>query len=147
MDILKNHKFIALDTCVWIYHFENHPIYSSWTRQVLHTLSTEQYSTVMSEVSMLEILVQSLRLGLSEAAKNYQVLLDNFPNLIIYPVTRQVALNAAKLRAKYNLRTPDALILATGIVQGATLMVTNDAAWKRVVEIHVVCLDDLISSS
>jgi len=145
MDIFKGHQLIALDTCVWIYHFENHPIYSLWTKPILQAISGGQCSAVMSEVSLLEILVQPLRLGLSETVANYQLLLDNFPNLLIYPVTRQVTLTAASLRANFGLRTPDALILATGMVQGATLMVTNDIDWKRVPKIQVVCLNDLLA--
>ncbi len=40
--------------------------------------------------------------------------------MTLYSVNRDVTLRAATLRAKYKLRTPDALILATAIVQGAS---------------------------
>jgi len=143
MDILTNHELIGLDTCLWIYHFEDHPIYRQWTKPILQTVSSGQCCAVISELSLLEILVQPLRLGLDEVVENYKLSLDNFPNLRLCPVTREVTLEAAALRAKYGLRTPDALIIATSIVQGASLIVTNDAQWKRVSEIQVVCLNDL----
>jgi len=91
----------------------------------------------------LEILVQPLKLGLEKVVDDYKYMLDNFPNMTLSPVTRDVTLQAATLRAKYKLRTPDALILATGIVQGASLMLTNDIQWKQVSEISVICLSDL----
>jgi uncharacterized protein len=143
MDILKDHDLIGLDSCLWIYHFEDHPTYRQWTKPILQAVSSGQCCAVISELTLLEILVQPLRLGLEEVVEKYQFSIDNFPNLTLCPVTREVTLKAAALRAKYELRTPDALIIATSIVRGASLMVTNDAQWKRVSEIEVVCLSDL----
>ncbi len=141
-DILRDHNLIALDTCVWIYHFEDHPIYQQWTKQILQTVSSGKCAAVTSEISLLEILVHPLRLELDHVVNNYQVMLDNFPNMTLCPVNRNVTLKAAALRAKYGLRTPDSLIIATAIVEGASLIVTNDSKWKRVSEITVICLSD-----
>jgi hypothetical protein len=44
------------------------------------------------------------------------------------------------LRARYRLRTPDAIQLATGLQAGATLVVTNDEAWRNVSMIETVIL-------
>ncbi|RKZ41372.1 MAG: type II toxin-antitoxin system VapC family toxin [Gammaproteobacteria bacterium] len=143
MDILTDHDLIALDTCLWIYHLEDHPIYRKWTKQILQAVNSGQCCGVTSEMSLLEILVQPLSLGLEKVVDDYTHKLDNFPNMTLYPVNRDVTLQAATLRAKYKLRTPDALILATAIVQGASLMLTNDVQWKQVSEISVICLSDL----
>jgi predicted nucleic acid-binding protein len=61
----------------------------------------------------------------------YELLLTSFPNLLLAPVTRNVLSLAATLRARYGLRTPDAIVLATGIRNGATLAVTKDVQWQR----------------
>jgi predicted nucleic acid-binding protein len=143
MDILTAHDLIGLDTCLWIYHFEDHPTYQKWTKPILQAVNTGQCCGVISELTLLEILVQPLRLGLEKVVDKYKFSIDNFPNMTVCPVTREVILKGAALRAKYGLRTPDALIIATSIVQGATLMLTNDPKWKRVSEIQVICLDDL----
>ena len=50
---------------------------------------------------------------------------------------------AAKLRADYNLRLPDALQLAAAITYGCDAFLTNDAQLKRVVEIQVLVIDEL----
>jgi predicted nucleic acid-binding protein len=42
-----------------------------------------------------------------------------------------VLLDAAALRAKYRFRTPDAILLATGIRFSATAAVTIDKKWKE----------------
>ena len=109
----------------------------------IQAVNSGQCCAVSSEISLLEILVQPLRLGLNNVVNDYKNLLDNFPHLTWCSVTREVALQAATLRAKYKLRTPDALIIATGITQGATLMITNDTQWKQISEIQIICLRDL----
>lgn len=35
----------------------------------------------------------------------------------------------------YGFKTPDALILGTGLVASAEVLVTNDAMWKRITDI------------
>lgn len=58
-------------------------------------------------------------------------------------VTSTIAENAARLRAKYNLRTPDALHVATALQTNCNAFLTNDLGLKRVNEIVVLVLDDL----
>jgi predicted nucleic acid-binding protein len=53
-------------------------------------------------------------------------------------------LEAAALRARQRLRTPDAIQIATGLRTGATLAVTNDAGWRNFPLIETVILSDLI---
>ena len=57
-------------------------------------------------------------------------------------VDETVAGRAADLRARYNLRTPDALHIATALVAGCDAVLTNDLRLKRVVEVRVLALDD-----
>lgn len=50
----------------------------------------------------------------------------------IEPLTREIARQAARLRSRHvSLRPPDALILATGDVLDADLVLTADAAWPK----------------
>jgi predicted nucleic acid-binding protein len=52
--------------------------------------------------------------------------------LEIAPITAQVAEEAAGLRARHpGLRLPDALVVATGSVLGAEVVLTGDARWRR----------------
>ena len=59
------------------------------------------------------------------------------------PVTSRIAESAADLRARYNLRTPDALHVAAGIDARCDAFLTNDTGIKRVTEIAVLVLDEL----
>ena len=59
------------------------------------------------------------------------------------PITVESAELAAELRARYSLRTPDALQVATALVRRCEVFLTNDTRLKRVAEIRVLTLDDL----
>ena len=77
-----------------------------------------------------EVLVAPMRHGASAVAS-----LDTFIDdlgIHIAPATRDIARQAAMLRAtNASLRLPDAFVLATGEVLGATVVLTGDAAWPR----------------
>lgn len=140
--LLLSNEVIALDTALFIYHFEDNPGYRHLTSRILQAVSRGECRAVVSELTLLELLVRPLRLELQDVADEYETLLLHFPNLELFPLSRKVVLKAAAIRAQYGVRTPDALILATAIIHDATLVITNDMQWKRVREIKVACLDD-----
>jgi predicted nucleic acid-binding protein len=141
-DLLGDHKVIALDSCVWIYHLERHPEYATLARQVLEAVEGGSCRAVSSELTLLEILVRPLQLELQDVADEYELLLSSFPNLTLEPISRDVLLQAATLRARHGLRTPDAIVSATAMVAEATLLVTNDRHFSKVPGIQVACLSD-----
>ena len=61
----------------------------------------------------------------------------------VLEVTNALAIKAAELRAKYNLRTPDAIQLATAIEYNADYFLTNDLRLKSVVEVNSIVLSEL----
>jgi predicted nucleic acid-binding protein len=58
-------------------------------------------------------------------------------------VSVEVAEVAAQLRATQNLRTPDAIQIATALRGGATFFLTNDARLAAVQSLQVLVLDTL----
>jgi predicted nucleic acid-binding protein len=101
-------------------------------------------SAASSELTLLELTVRPLQLGRQDAADNYELLLSHFPNLELAPVTREILLLAAGLRARHRLRMLDAIQIATAVETGATLAITNDDAWRSLSVIVTVILSDLI---
>lgn len=142
--VLERHKVIALDSSIWIYHFENHPEYLPLTTEVLTAVESGNLRAIASELTILEIIVLPLKQEHLDAADDYELLLSEFPNLTLIPITRSILRHAASLRASYGLRTPDALIVATALAGNATLLVTNDKALNKLQEIEVICLADLV---
>jgi len=140
---LAGHKLVALDTPVWIYHLEGSTIYGRVADAALQAVSDGRVAAVASELVLLELLVAPLRKGAQDAADEIEMTLLHFPHLQLAPVTRGVLVRAAEMRASYGLRTPDAIMVATAVESGATLVITNDDAWKRVEEVEVLLLGDL----
>lgn len=143
--VLRAHKRVLIDTSVWIYHFEQHPEFAASAGQVIEDLEAGKFRGIASELTLLELAVRPLQLGRQDVADDYELLLDYFPHLTLEPITREILLDAAGLRARYRLRTPDAILLATGLQAGATAAVTNDESWRSFAGIKVVLLSDLIA--
>lgn len=49
--LFKKHRVIALDTCVWIYHFEQNPEFAEITRQILTVVAKGQCLEVTNDQS------------------------------------------------------------------------------------------------
>jgi predicted nucleic acid-binding protein len=140
---LQRHRRVLVDTSVWIYHLEQHEQLAGPAATVLTAIEDGELEGVASELTLLELTARPLQLRRQDVADAYELLLDQFPNLELRPVDREVLIAAARLRAQYRLRTPDAIVLATGLQHGATAAVTNDAAWRRVGGIEAVLLSEI----
>ena len=79
-----------------------------------------------------------------EIAEKYRTVLVDSQNIIMYPIDTLVAERAAELRARYQLKTPDALQIAVSLENDATLLITNDGHIKKVEDIEVVVLSEFL---
>ncbi len=122
-DFLHGSKKIALDTNLFIYVFEQHPEFGGKTKAILEHIENGFVDAVASAVSLTEILVKPIREGNLTLEKQYKLLFSHFPNLTILPIDNVVTEQAAYLRGKYNIKTPDALILATALVAMETVSI------------------------
>ena len=59
------------------------------------------------------------------------------------PITQPVLEEAANLRATLNLRTPDAIHAATGLLNQCVLFVTNDSDFRRISNLSVAVLSEM----
>jgi len=58
-----------------------------------------------------------------------------------------IAERAAKIRAHYQYRTPDAIQLATGVEHNATLFITNDKRLKSFSALTILVLEDFLEQT
>ena len=72
----------------------------------------------------------------------YFALLSQYPHLEWIAPDLAIADNAARLRARHKLRTPDAIQVATAIQGGAGAMITNDPGMCRVEAMEFCLFDD-----
>ncbi len=142
---LRQHRRVLVDSSVWIYHFEQHPEFAAAAGRVIGSLEDGRFRGIVSELTLLELTVRPLQLGRQDIADEYELLLSYFPNVELQPVSREILLDAAALRARHRLRTPDAILLATGIRSSATAAVTSDGGWRAagVAGLQAVLLSEL----
>ncbi len=138
---------ICLDTMVFIYHFESHPRYRSATLAVFESIERGEISAVTSVLSLLEVLTGVRKAGNPALEKQYRWVFRSFPNLKLIPVDEEVAEEGSWLRAKYGIRTPDAIQIGAALVSGSDGFVTNDTTLKRIEEIDVLVLESLLAKS
>ena len=134
---------VALDTAAFIYYAEEHPRYLPLVEPLFDALDQGRLQAVASTVALLEVLVVPLRNGDTNLAHAYRDIFIGSEVLTLIPVLPEVAEYAAHLRAHYQVRTPDALHLATALHAGATHFITNDDRLPAVPGIRIVLLDDL----
>lgn len=115
------------------------------TNAFFEALTRGEFRVVTSIVTLLEALVYPLRQGDTLLAQQYRDILFNAEGLMTFQVTEDIAEVAAQLRAIYNLKTPDAIQLATAISEGASFFLTNDARLPSLPGLTVLVLDALRS--
>jgi predicted nucleic acid-binding protein len=102
---------------------------------------------VTSTITMLEILVQPYRDSDTERIDRFYGLLSTYPHLVWLDATLEIADRAAQLRARSNLRTPDAVQAATAIASGSTGFISNDPVFRRLQDVDVLILDGILEQS
>lgn len=141
---LARHKRIALDTCVFIYHFEAHPVYARLTVPIFEWVQARGHGAMSSALTITELMVMPHKEGDPVRLNTYRSLLLTLPNFNWMPIDPITADCAAKLRADYKLRTPDAIQAASAIVGATPAFITNDPVFRRVKDMDVLLLDDLL---
>lgn len=122
---------IALDTVSFVYFLERHPTYYSSAKDLFERIEKGKIEAVASTLVLTELLVPAFRAQDSSRAQEVLRLLTHFPHLKLIEVTANIASEASRIRAESSLRTPDALHLATALMQKADWFVTNDKAFSR----------------
>ena len=98
---------------------------------------------VTSTVTLLEVLVQPLKRNEIDLVARYREILLNADGLVTVGLLPDIAEKAADLRARYDVRTPDAIQIATALFVNCTTLLTNDRGLASIPEINALILDDL----
>ena len=135
---------LGIDTAPFIYFVERHSVYLPIIRDIFRRIDQGFMRGCASVITLTEVLVQPKRCGATALEKEYRDLLVRSRNFELIPIDAEIAEQAAELRSRYNLRTPDALQIAASISAGCEAFLTNDKQLKRVDEVAVLVLDDFV---
>jgi predicted nucleic acid-binding protein len=136
-------QIVGLDTAPLIYYVEAHPAYLPLVDPFFAVLERGEVHGITSIVTLIEITIRPMRNGNADLVARYEDLLLDTANIDTIDLSAPIAQEAARLRATYNLRTPDAIQLATAVHAGATTFLTNDERLAVVPDLNVLVLDAL----
>lgn len=142
-DVLSGIKILGIDTSIFIYFMELHPLYNSLVCEIFHRIDTGTFAGVTSVVTLIEVLIRPFRQGNVYLQQEYRNLLLNSENFEIIPVDIGIADLAADLRSRYNLLIADAIQIASSLSVGCEAFLTNDTKLKRVAELPILVLSEI----
>ncbi|OQX79879.1 MAG: hypothetical protein B6D64_04135 [Bacteroidetes bacterium 4484_276] len=134
---------IFLDTAPIIYYIEGNVKYQDFLSNLFKLNVREEVDFVTSSITFMEIMVLPFRLGQFELIKQYETILSESETIIILDLDLKIAKAAAEIRAKYNIKTPDSIQLATAINQSCNFFLTNDKKLK-ISGITTLYLDEIV---
>jgi predicted nucleic acid-binding protein len=141
--VLEGVTHLGFDTAPLIYFVERHSSHVDLLREIIRRVDVGTIAGYSSVVTLTEVLTLPKRVGNVALETEYCDLLLYSRHFMLVPITSSIAERAADLRARYTLRTPDALQVAAALNVGCQAFLTNDVRLKRVTELRVLILDEL----
>ena len=134
---------IYLDSSVVIYSVERIEPYLTLLAPIWQQGEAGSLSLVCSELVLAETLVHPFRNESVELENAFRTALAA-PEVRMVPATSQLWEDCARIRVDSRLKTADALHAATALQAGCDLFITNDTDFRRVGDLPVVVLRDLL---
>ena len=137
---------MGLDSSILIYHLEDMEPYSDLTETLFATIAEGSLAVVLSTISVTELLVKPFAEKQRDRVTTFEHFILSLPNAVLIPPSYPLAKEAARVRGKYGLRTPDALLVATALSEKADAFFTNDGRLRKLKAegIAIVVLDDYV---
>lgn len=134
---------IGLDTSIFIYYIEEHVKWIDVVDSLFAKASSEDRRLVTSELTLCETLVLPYRAGDLPLAERYERFLTSSAELELVPIDCALLHAAAQLRARYRIKTPDAIQLGSALRTQCTSFITNDRKLPQIAGLKVIQLSEL----
>jgi len=134
---------VYLDTNVFVYALEGYEEFRSRLTTLFERIDRGELQALTSELTLAEVLVKPLLDRNKEREAVYHQVLRSSASLQVTPVTRDVLVAAARLRADHGLKLPDAIHAVTAQLTSCQQFLTNDARFKHLPGFPVLLLSQL----
>lgn len=133
------------DTAPIIYFIEEHKVFGGIVDEIFSQIkSINEIHIFSSVITLTEVLTHPIKKKRGDIAQKYRKFLLYSSNFTIYPIDPLIAEKAAEIRGLYDIKTPDALQLATAIENNGTLFITNDRNLQKFKGIEVMIIEEFI---
>lgn len=135
---------VAFDSGPLVYYVEEHPRFGPVVQSLFEGFGAGTVAGFTSVLTLLTVLVHPLARHRKDLATTYREVLLDAEGIDLLDVTPPIAERAAGLRARYGIRTPDAIQAATAVEAGATAFVTSDRRLRRIRELPVLVVGQYV---
>ena len=134
---------LYLDTNIFVYALEGYPVFRPILTPLFEAIDRGGIQAVTSELTRAEVLVKPLLDRSREREAAYLQTIRSSTSLHLTPVSREILIAAAHLRAEHGLKLPDAIHAATAQLTHCERLLTNDTKFKTLPGIEVILLSQL----
>jgi len=138
-------NLVGLDTSVIISYIADEAPFAEILAPIFTAIEAGNLIGVTPTISLTESLVHPFRSKDTETIQLIKEMLLESENILTIDLNSDIAEEAAKLRAQHQLKTPDAIQLATAIHAGAQTFLTNDKRLRSLPAIKVVVVQDFVT--
>ncbi len=120
--------------------------YADLTEMAFAALGEGRLTAVLSTITVTELLVQPFAQAHDDRVEACEHFIQSLPNTTLVAPHYDIAKTSARLRATYNLRTPDAILMATALEARADAFISNDVHLRRLAAegMAIIVLDDYV---
>ena len=126
---------LAVDTSSAIYYLGQDPKRFALSRDAFDCAARGKLEVLFAGITQMELLVRPFREHDALGKRRVMTLVEGTPGVRTVPLSRDVLVTAAEVRALTNLKTPDSLVAASALVHGCDAIVGNDRAFGRLAEV------------
>jgi predicted nucleic acid-binding protein len=138
LEDIPDGALVTLDSAPIIYYLQDHPRFAQRFSTLFDAVAEGKIFLNVSTITLAEVMAGPLSADNEILAAQYREVLCHSPGWQTVSVDENIAAEAARLRARYRLRLPDAIQVATAIVTRSWALVTHDSALTKVKDIRVL---------
>jgi predicted nucleic acid-binding protein len=133
---------VYIDSSILIYTVEVDLKFWKILEVLWRKFAEGEISLISSELIITEVLVKPLKSQNQQSIDSYNKLLFD-SGIELIPITRSLLIAATNLRAKHNLKTPDAIHAATSIENNCNRFLTNDKGFNNIPRLPTLILSQI----
>jgi predicted nucleic acid-binding protein len=131
---IPDNALLLVDTAPIIYVLERHPTFEPMYRPLFDAHAAGALRLAVTTITIAEVLTGPYKAKNPDLAARYRFVLESWP---VIPLDVDLAESAARFRADFGLKLPDAVQLAAALEVKAFALVTHDrdfsaVGWSRV---------------
>ena len=126
---------LVIDSAPIIYTLAGHPRLAARYSELFERHSVGELIFAVTTMTLAEVLTGPLAAGEEALAKRYRALLESWRMI---EMNADIAESAARIRARFKLKLPDAIQVASALAINAAALVTHDRDFASVRGLTVV---------